>query len=259
MIKGNKGSNLKLIECPSEYSNDSIDNNFHITGKYISLNPKGISVEKAKTNKYSKLVKKNTRMSSNNEEDIEYPDNEDKFLNIQLTDDNINSNSNMSDNNLILVQNKNRILYQSFSNSNLNEITNKDDKLNNSENNHINDENKIYLSKSSFSPIKKKRKIILEEKSKFNGKKGKIFSLENKENKDDKEKEKKEENKIYRKDKNGTEICKKNKKRIKIGFDQPFVKVTLVESFKNYNMLDGSPKGKRFINGKDDCNCCSIY
>ena len=56
-----------------------------------------------------------------------------------------------------------------------------------------------------------------------------------------------------------TEICKKNKKRIKIGFDQPFVKVTLVESFKNYNMLDCSPKGKRFINGKDDCNCCSIY
>lgn len=230
-----------------------MDDNFLATTKYISLNPIGIPVEKAKTNKYIKLVKKDTRISSNNEEEIEYPENEVKFFNIHLTNENICCNTNRSDNNLLLVQNKNRFLYTSYSNSNFDECC----KLNNSENNNINDRDKISLPKSCFSPNRKKRKIILEQKTKIKGKNGKLYALETKDNK---EEQKEEEKKNYRKDKNGTEICKKNKKEIKIGFDEPFVRITLIESFKKYNVLDESTlKGKRYFNKRDDCQCCLIY
>ena len=252
----NENNNLQLLEIISDDSNNSID--FQPTARYISLMPNGLSVEKVKTKK-KKLVKKKTRVSSNNDEDIEYSanenendnDNENNNLNIQLTDNNACNNS---DNNIIISHHKkNSFLYSSVSNQNFNDL-NKYNKVNKSEIENINDEEKMILHKKShFSPDKKKIRIFLEEKTKNRGQKRRIYALEQKEEK------KEEEKKIYRKDKNGTEICKKNKKKVKIAFSEPLVNVIPIESFKHYNVTFGMPKGEKYIKSKDECLCCLIF
>ena len=259
--------NLKIeVEYISEDSNNSIDD-FKATQKLISLMPEGSPPEKYKSkNKKITLVKKNTRISSNNEEDLEYLDNENNSdnLNIQITDNIKTSTNNFftdSDNNLFLSHRKRKSLEKNS--LNLNNSLNKYDKLNNSENNNINkkdkynmnEESDFHSKQSNFSPIKKKRRIIIEEKRKNKGiRRNNIYALKNKEEK----KEKEEEKKVYRKDKNGTEICKKNRKKVKIGFLEPFVNVTPIESFKKYNLLLGMPKGDTFIKDRENCQCCSI-
>ena len=262
-----KGENLKIeVEYISEDSNNSIDD-FKATQKLISLVPEASSPENYKSkNKKNTLLKKNTRISSNNDEDIEYLDNENNCenLNIQITDNIKTSTNNFftdSDNNLYLSHSKRKSLEKNS--LNLNNSLNKYDKLNNSENANItkkdkymNEESDFHSKQSNFSPIRKRRRIIIEEKRKNKGIKRNIYALENKEDKKDKKEE--EEKKVYRKDKNGTEICKKNKKKVKIGFLEPFVNVTLIESFKKYNLMLGMPKGDTFIKDRENCQCCSI-
>ena len=250
---------------------DSIgENDFKTTTKLISLMPNGISVEKVNQKNKNKinLYKKNTRMSSNNEDIDSENDNENRSINKnQLTDNennynlksSINDNFNNSDNNLIFAVNKNKYLFQ-INSPDSNISINKFDKLNNSEINPINyyndDNEKNSLNKkSSFSPIKKRRKIILEEKKKNRGFRRSIYALEPKEEKKEEEKEKKN----YRKDKNGTEICKKNKKKVKIGFLEPFAKIIPIESYKKYNIITNMPKEDRFIDGKEKCQCCLLF
>ena len=252
----NENKDIKLLEYISDDSNNSIE--FQSTTKYISLMPNGLSVGEVK-NKNNKLHKKNTKMSSNMDE---YSENENENeneksmnLNIQLSDNiktSYNNEFNNSDNNLILSHCQNNFLQTSSSNPNFN-LINKYDKINKSENKIINDYENISLNKKSFfSPNKKKKKLILEVKKKNRGTKKSIYALEQKE-------EKKEEEKIYRRDKNGIPICKKNKRKVKIGFDEPFVNIIPIESFKKYNVIIGMPKGEKYINSKDDCQCCIVF
>ena len=256
------------LEIALEYisDDDSIgENDFKTSAKLISLMPNGISVEKInkKNKNKNNLYKKNTRMSSGNEDISEY-DNENKYINNnQLTNNDIlksstNCNLNNSDNNLILAVNKDKYLFKMQSHDSNNSL-NKYYKFNNSENNQINfyndDNEKLSINKkSSFSPIKKRRKIILEEKKKNRGLKRSVFAIDPKE-----EEKKEEEGKNYRKDKNGTIICKKNKKKVKIGFLEPLAKIIPIESFKKYNVISNMPKGERFIDEKENCQCCLIF
>lgn len=257
MNTNNQKKKVKLLDYTSDDSNNSID--FQPTARYIALSPSGITVEKVKP-KNKKLHKKNTRISSNNDEDIEYPEEDKNFynLNVQLTENikvsyNNNEEFHNSDNNLIISRHKkNNNLYENC-NSNYN-ITNNYG-INNSENKNINDYTKLSLNKKSFfSPNRKKKKIFLEEKKKSKGKRRSIYAMEQK----DEEKEKEpEEVKQYRKDIYGTPICKKNRKKVKVGFTVPFVNVVPIESFKNYNIMVGMPRGEKFK--RDDCLCCLVF
>ena len=273
MDKENKEGNPKIaLEYISDESNNSIDADFKATSKYIALMPNGLSVKKNKSKTKNKiLLKKNTRISSNNDEEIEYFENDEddnnndnddthekNTENIQLNESNAkfsdNNVFNYSDNNLIITHNK-----RLSRSSNINYCLKDFDKCNNSENNNINikDEDNNEYSKSAkklsgFSPSRKKRRIFLEEKKK-RGLKKSIYAIEQKVEK------KEEKEKIYRKDKNGTEICKKNKRKVKISFLEPFVKVTPIESFKKYNIMLGMPKGEKYINSRDNCQCCLVF
>ncbi len=274
MAKENKEGNLKIaLEYISDESNNSIEDDFKATAKYIALMPNGLSVEKKKSkNKKKLLLKKNTRISSNNDEEIEYFENDEddndnnninekNTENIQLNGSNAkdsynNNDLNNSDNNLIITREK-----RLSRSSNINYCINDFDNCNNSENNNINikeeynkEHSKSTGKLSAFSPIKKKRRIFLEEKKKRVLKKS-IFKVEQKIEK----KEETEKEKIYRKDKNGTEICKKNKKRVKISFLEPFAQITPIESFKKYNIILLMPKGEKYINSRDNCQCCIIF
>ena len=273
----NNEKQLGNLEIALEYISDDNDslgqNDFKTTTKLISLMPNGISFEKFNQNNNKNnnfLYKKNTKISSNNEDIYSETDNQNKYINNQLTDndnidniDNLKSptknNLNNSDNNLIVVIKKNKYLLEIQNSPGSNSSLNKYDKLNNSENNHISyynddNENLSLKKKSSFSPIKKRRKIICEEKKKNRGLKKSVYAIEPKE-----EEKKEEEEKKYREDKNGTVICKKNKKKVKIGFLEPLAKIIPIQSYKEYNAMENMPKGKRFIDSKETCLCCSIF
>ena len=95
---------------------------------------------------------------------------------------------------------------------------------------------------------KKKKLIVLEEKKKYNTNKKSYL-------KDEKEEIKEE--KHLRKDKNGVPICRKNRRKVKISFEKPFVIETPIESYKKYNVIIGIPREDNFINGKlCECQCC---
>ena len=53
-------------------------------------------------------------------------------------------------------------------------------------------------------------------------------------------------------------MLKKNKRKVKIGFMEPFVNITLIESFKKYNIMLGMPKGEIYLKDRGNCQCCSI-
>ena len=269
MNNAKKKDNLRLaIEFGNEDSYDSIGDNDFKTVRFISLRENGISVEKIKS--HNKITKKNTKMSSNDTDNEN--ENKSAFLNIQITDNNkpisnnneINNNNennnhdnnyfNSSDNNLIISHRKNNLIFST--NLNMNDNT---DNVNNSVNHKIikkedldNDcENVSINKKSTFSPTKKRKKLVLEEKQKSKGRRRSIYASDHKE-------EAKREEKKYRKDKNGTEINKKNRRKVKISFGEPFVNITPIESFKKYNIVLGIPKGEKYYNGRDDCKCCLI-
>jgi hypothetical protein len=275
-------NNLKLsIEYVSENSNNSVDDDDHFqtSAKIISLNQMGLSVEKIQTNsKKKRIIKKNTRVSSNVEEDLyeglnenenenENYDNKFLHLNIENNQNNLQSYENqfhLSDNNLKLLKLSNL----STSNPNFNDFNINDNKFN-SENSNIlmkntNNNSTEYTNTknpnvnlmrvSSFSPTKKKKKlVVLEEKQKTRGRRRSIYAV------DPKEEVIEEEKKSLRKDYYGTPICKKNKKKVKVTFKKDFEIVTPIESFKKYNVTIGIPKGEKYINRFDNCQCCAIF
>jgi hypothetical protein len=70
-------------------------------------------------------------------------------------------------------------------------------------------------------------------------------------------------NKKERLDFYGNVIKKKNKKRIKVSFidyvtSQPLVDIINIESFKNYNFIEGMP-GEEGVAKSAECVCCSIF
>ena len=262
--------NLKIsIDIINKDSDDSMNDNDFQTAKYISLAGNLLSVEKIKSNNHNNhdYIKKNTKMSSGVEEiedTVNENDNNNSInVHIQNTNNknifNLDENNNISCDNLIIAHhNKKKYLYESHLNINDNQTNNNNDKVNNSENGifikkaETNFYNASPNKLSSFSPNKKRRKLVLEEKTKNRGRYRSVYATEHKE-------EKKENEKKYRKDKNGTEICKKNKKKVKINFEEPFVNVIPIESFKSYNIMLGLPKVEKYYNSRDDCKCCLVF
>jgi hypothetical protein len=272
-------NNIKLsIEYVSENSNNSVDDddNFQTSAKIISLNQMGLSLENIKPNtKKKRIIKKNTRVSSNVEDDLyeglneneNYNDNKFLHLNIENNQNILQSEEkqfNYSDNNLKLL----KIPNLSSSNPNFNDFNLNDINFN-SENSNIpmkntNNNSTDYTNSknpnlsmvrfSSFSPTKKKKKlVVLEEKQKIRGRRRSIYAIEPKEEIIE------EEKKILRKDYYGTPICKKNKKKVKVTFKKDFEIITPIESFKKYNVTIGIPKGEKYINRFEDCQCCVIF
>jgi hypothetical protein len=261
---------LKLsIEYVNEDSNNSVDDdNFQTSAKLISLNQMGLTTEKVQTNPKKKLSKKNTRVSSNVEEDLYDVENENdnfspnKFLHLNIQSERRASISSLryneaynSDNNLNLIKDCNL----NASNPNITEINLSDNKLI-SESSNIKKVSNLYSNNpkvnlmrvSSFSPNKKKRKLVLEEKQKVRGHRRSIYAIP------PPKEEIIEEEKSFRKDFYGTPICKKNKKKVKVTFKKNFEIVTPIESFKKYNVITGIPKDDKYINGFETCECCII-
>jgi hypothetical protein len=221
-------NNLKLsIEYVNENNNNSVDDdNFQASAKLITLNQMGLSTEKVQTNPKKKLSKKNTRVSSNVEEDLYDVENENdnfspnKFLHLNIHSERRASISSLrydeahnSDNNLNLIKNCNL----NTSNPNITEINLSDNKLisessnnKNASNYYSNNPNVNLMRVSSFSPNKKKRKLFLEEKQKVRGRRRSIYAVP------PPKEEIIEEEKSFRKDFYGTPICKKIKKKLKL-------------------------------------------
>ena len=272
-------NNLKLsIEYVSENSNNSADDddNFQTSAKLISLNQMGLSVEKIQNNaKKKRIIKKNTRVSSNVEDDLyeglneneNYNDNKFLHLNIENNQNILQSDEKQfhnSDNNLKLLKIPNlNSSNPNFNDFNLNDINfnseNSNIPMKNTNNNstdytYTKNPNVNLMRVSSFSPTKKKKKlVVLEEKQKIRGRRRSIYAIEPKEEIIE------EEKKSFRKDYYGTPICKKNKKKVKVTFKKDFEIITPIESFKKYNVTIGIPKGEKYINRFEDCQCCVIF
>ena len=264
-------NNLKLsIEYVNEDSNNSVDDdNFQPSAKLITLNQMGLYTEKVQTNPKKIFSKKNTRVSSNVEEDLYDVENENdnfspnKFLHLNIQPERRASITSLrynethnSDNNLNLIKNCNF----NTSNPNITEINLSDNKLiseskniKKASNYYSDNPNENLMRGSSFSPNKKKRKLVLEEKQKVRGRRRSVYAVP------PPKEEIIEEEKSFRKDFYGTPICKKNKKKVKVTFKKNFEIVTPIESFKKYNVITGIPKGDKYINGFETCECCFIY
>ena len=260
-------------------NNDSIDDNdIQISGKYLTFNSNTnhFGMFNTKVN----IAKKNTKISSNIDEDLDFYNNND--INENKSDNNLDDNipfqdsspkKSRNDNNEEKLNYLNSVI--SFSNNNVitaceNYNNNVIKKMNLSENKNIKNEDALNIlvtgrslnsidrqTNKKLKPItlnknkKKKKNLLLEEKSKYK-------TSKNMNNAEEKE-EKKEEEKILRKDRNGVPICRKNRRKVKITFHIPFENVTPIESYKQYNVLLGMPKDENFMNDKfGECHCCSL-
>lgn len=93
------------------------------------------------------------------------------------------------------------------------------------------------------------------EKTKIQPKKENIFLV----------KKNKENPKIVRVDRNGTEILRKNKRKVHITYvdhidDLPLVNVIEIESFKKYNYIKGLPKEDLYLHQvNSNCTCCAAF
>ena len=100
----------------------------------------------------------------------------------------------------------------------------------------------------------KKKSLLLtligKEKTKLPSKRSSLF---------EKTKQKNGTEKPIRKDKNGTVINKKNKKKVKITFNIPIEDVEYIESFKKFNVIHGIPKNDYYAPQTDKCQCCQIW
>ena len=124
-----------------------------------------------------------------------------------------------------------------------------------------NSNNFLYSSPQKARGLSHKEKIMLllsQEKTKVNKKEVSYFALKKDLPKEDSKKE--------RTDRNGTIINKKNKKKVKVTFNDEINKNKLVteikiESYKKYNLISGMPKEDYYlgVNKKAVCKCCSIY
>ena len=92
--------------------------------------------------------------------------------------------------------------------------------------------------------------MLGEEKSKVPSRKESAFEIKKKEVKNEKP---------LRYDNNGTVICKKNKKKVKIMFSTPFENVVEIESFKGLNYMTGLPKEYVPQQQHTNCQCCFVY
>jgi len=274
------GFNVQLN--PGDNSSlDSLDDDFQTSGKFLTFNK--VTNRLGEVNSNANIAKKNTKMSSNTEEDLETENinniNENKSknnfdtyipnqenenhrkksrndkaeneLNLRI----INSVINIPSHNIGLFDENNINYNKSNKKSELSE----DKKINNEdvlslknklESLEITDKynNKKLQPISPTKSKKKKKLIVLEEKKKYNTNKKSYLKDE---------KEERKEEKHLRKDKNGVPICRKNRRKVKISFEKPFVIETPIESYKKYNVIIGIPKEDNFINGKlCECQCC---
>ena len=260
---------------------DSLDDDFQTSGKFLTFNK--VTNRLGEVNSNVNIAKRNTKMSSNTEEDLETEninninenksknnfdtnipnqenenhrkksrnENAENELNLRI----INSVINIPSHNIGIFDENNINYNKSNKKSELSE----DKKINNEdvlslknklESLEITDKynNKKLQPISPTKSKKKKKLIVLEEKKKYNTNKKSYL-------KDEKEEIKEE--KHLRKDKNGVPICRKNRRKVKISFEKPFVIETPIESYKKYNVIIGIPKEDNFINGKlCECQCC---
>lgn len=274
------GFNVQLNSGDNN-SLDSLDDDFQTSGKFLTFNK--VTNRLGEVNSNVNIAKKNTKMSSNTEEDLETEninninenksknnfdtnipnqekenhrkksrnENAENELNLRI----INSVINIPSHNIGIFDENNINYNKSNKKSELSE----DKKINNED--VLSLKNKLesleitdkYNNKKlqPISPTKNKKKkklIVLEEKKKYNTNKKSYL-------KDEKEEIKEE--KHLRKDKNGVPICRKNRRKVKISFEKPFVIETPIESYKKYNVIIGIPREDNFINGKlCECQCC---
>ena len=111
-----------------------------------------------------------------------------------------------------------------------------------------------FIVKNLNSPRKRYSVIKMVEKKK---RKDSIFTNKIVETKDD-QSYKKERRDFY-----GNVIKKKNKKKVKVSFidivtSQPLVDYINIESFKNYNFIEGMPREDCTVK-KAECVCCLIF
>ena len=275
MINEIKKNDFKFqVNYLDNNSQDSMDDDFQTSGKYLTFNP--YTNRLGTENKIVNLAKKNTKMSSNIDEDNE-SDNMNNNNNENKSSNFLDIHIPFQDNNKI--QNKNnkneekvgshitRLTVSSHNIVSFIEKNGNDIKKNISENKNSKKENllNLYAPESSInsldkknkkklnpiSPNKKKRKkkiLVLEEKKKYKSKNRSVSVME----------EKEEDKKILRKDKNGIPICKKNRKKVKISFEKPFEIITPIESYKKYNIIDDLPKDDHFMNS-GECQCCLLF
>ena len=271
----NKNDDNIQVNFLENNSIDSIDDDFQTSGKYLHFNSDTNRIETV--NQKVNLAKKNTKNSSNNDEDGENENinnNHDKkianYFDIQLSFSGNNKyskkskNENMDDkydshNNVINVTNYknttcednkiNNIKMSNFSENNLHKIENilylknTEESINS---NGIKDDKK--LKPISKNKNKNEKLLILEEKNKYKSPKKRLYTMEENE-------EKKDEKKKVRRDKNGVQICKRNRKKVKISFEIPFEIITPVESYKQYNVILEIPNEENYMK---ECQCCSL-
>ena len=260
---------------------DSLDDDFQTSGKFLTFNK--VTNRLGEVNSNVNIAKRNTKMSSNTEEDLEteninninenksknnfdtnIPNQENENHRKKSRNENAENELNLRIINSVINIPSHNIGFFDENNINYNK-NNKKSEL--SEDKKINNEDVLSLknklesleitdkyNNKKLQPIsptkskKKKKLIVLEEKKKYNTNKKSYL-------KDEKEEIKEE--KHLRKDKNGVPICRKNRRKVKITFEKPFVIETPIESYKKYNVIIGIPKEDNFINGKlCECQCC---
>lgn len=260
---------------------DSLDDDFQTSGKFLTFNK--VTNRLGEVNSNVNIAKKNTKMSSNTEEDLETENinninenksknNFDTYIQNQENENHRKKSRNDKGENELNLRIINSVInipshnIGFFDENNINyNKSNKKSEL--SEDKKVNNEDVLSLKNKLVSleitdkynnkklqPIsptkskKKKKLIVLEEKKKYNTNKKSYLKDE---------KEERKEEKHLRKDKNGVPICRKNRRKVKISFEKPFVIETPIESYKKYNVIIGIPKEDNFINGKlCECQCC---
>ena len=254
---------------------DSIDDDFQTSGKYLQFNSDTNRIETV--NPKVELAKKNTKISSNidedqengnlinngkiysNNTDIQLPFSENKKNNGKSRNENINDRLD-SPTGVINMTNykfsspeESKINNIKMSNFSPKKILGEKDIINvkvTEESISYNDmKNNIKLKTVSKDKNKKQKLLVLEEKNKYKSYKTRFYSIKESE-------DKKEDDKIVRRDKNGVQICKKNKKKVKISFEIPFEIITPVESYKKYNVIVEIPNEDNYMK---ECKCCSLF
>ena len=189
---------------------------------------------------------------------------------INQNKDIINEEIYENDNKKIISNNNDNIIYRNSlkdlqkygKNSNSKSLSSNIISGNNSNSYDTNNSNNfLYSSPQKTRGLSHKEKIMLllsQEKTKVNKKEVSYFALKKDPPKEDSKKE--------RTDRNGTIINKKNKRKVKVTFNDEINKNKLVteikiESYKKYNLISGMPKEDYYlgVNKKTTCKCCSIY
>jgi hypothetical protein len=253
MSKSDAANPLVLVEI--EKKNNTNSNTPQIVVNTIQdfTNSKGKD-----TIKFSPLSKKSTRRTDTL--DLEFPlnkgnDNEQSQLknntlllnNVNNNNDNTNNINNDNKNNENNNINKNYLFVNVI---NENKSINSENTPNSKSRNLLSPNPNQLTNRGKFStkPSNEMTKIIFKEPPKF-------LAVKKEDNKNKKAK---------RTDRNGIEICKKNKKKIKVTFidkvdeNQPLEDIIDIQSIKKYNVCYGLPKGDKYIKETVCCSCIII-